>query len=84
MSACVRVCVCTCVYVCVCVCLCVYRASRVRRRDTCRERLYPSLAARYLEKKTRRFLDFFREPPLPVSSGSPEVDPTIDQNMRSG
>ena len=24
--------------------------------------LFPSLAARYLEKKTRRFLDFFRAP----------------------
>jgi len=44
------------------------------------------LAARYLEKKTRRFFDVFRAPPappLPVSSGYPEVDPTMDQNRRS-
>jgi len=40
------------------------------------------VAARYLEKKTRRFFDCFRAPPLPVSPGSPEVDPTIDQNKR--
>jgi len=44
----------------------------------------PSLAARYLEKKTRRFLDFFAPPPRPVSPGSPEVDPMIDQNKRNG
>jgi len=40
----------------------------------------PSLTARYLEKTTRRYFDFFAPPPLPVSPGSPEVDPTIDQN----
>jgi len=43
----------------------------------------PSLAARYLEEKARRYFDFFRAPPLPVSPGSPEVDPMIDQNRRS-
>ena len=42
-----------------------------------------SLAARYLEKKLADF-DCFRAPPLPVSPGSPEVDPTIDQNKRAG
>jgi len=41
------------------------------------------LAARCLEKKTRRYFDFFRAPPLPVSPGSPEADPMIDQNRRS-
>ena len=41
-----------------------------------------SLAARFLEKKTRRFF-FVASPPLPVSPGSPEVDPMIDQNRRS-
>ena len=46
--------------------------------------LSPSSAARYLEKKTRRFLNFFRAPPLPVSPGSPEVDLMIDPNRRSG
>jgi len=44
----------------------------------------PSLAARYLEKKTRRCFDFFRAPFLPVSPVLPEVDPTIDKNKRSG
>jgi len=44
----------------------------------------PSLAARYLEKKTRQFLDCFRAPPLPVSPGSPEVNPMIDQTKRAG
>jgi len=39
------------------------------------------LAARYLEKKTRRCFDFFRAPPLPVSPGSPEIDPMIDQKQ---
>jgi len=29
------------------------------------------------------FLFFFAPPPLPVSPGSPEVDPMIDQNRRS-
>ena len=29
----------------------------------------PSLAARYLEKKTRRFFRFFSPPPVPVSPG---------------
>jgi len=43
-----------------------------------------SLAARYLEKKTRRLFDFFRDPPLPVSPGSPEVDPTMVKNKRPG
>ena len=44
-----------------------------------------SLAARYLEKKTRRFFYiFFAPPPLPVSPCSPEVDPMIDQHRRSG
>ena len=43
-----------------------------------------SLAARYLENKTRLFFYFFRAPPLPVSPGLPEVDPTIDQNKRPG
>jgi len=43
----------------------------------------PSLAARYLEKKTRRCLIFFASP-LPVSPGRPDVDPTMDQNRRSG
>ena len=36
------------------------------------------LAARYLEKKTRRI--FFASP-LPVSPGSPEVGPTIDKKQ---
>jgi len=43
-----------------------------------------SLTARYFEKKTRRFFDLFRAPPLPVSPGSSEVDPMMDQNRRSG
>jgi len=43
----------------------------------------PSLAARYLEKKTRLFFDFLR-PPVPVSPGLPEDDPTIDKNKRAG
>jgi len=43
--------------------------------------LLTSLAARCLEKKTRRFfLIFFSRSPLPVSPGSPEVVPMIDQN----
>jgi len=41
------------------------------------------LAARYLEKKARQFSDFCAPPPLPVSPGSPEVDPMIDQNRRT-
>jgi len=43
----------------------------------------PSLAARFLEKKTRIFL-FFSCPPVPVSPGLPEDDPTIDKNKRPG
>jgi len=43
-----------------------------------------SLAARYLEKTTRLFFFVFLRPPVPVSSGLPEDDPTIDQNKRSG
>jgi len=42
------------------------------------------LAARYLEKKTRLFFDFFHPPPVPVSPGLPEDDPTIDKNKRPG
>jgi len=30
------------------------------------------------------FLCFWRPPPLPVSPGSPEIDPMMDQNRRSG
>ena len=45
-----------------------------RKRKRKRERDQPSsmrasLAARYLEKKTRRFSDFLCAPPLPVSPG---------------
>jgi len=32
-------------------------------------------------KRTRRFFLFFRAPPLPVSPGSPEADPMIDQKQ---
>jgi len=44
----------------------------------------PSLAARYLEKKTRRFFDLFCAPPRSCFPGFTRVDPTIDQTKRSG
>jgi len=34
--------------------------------------------------KLADLLIFFAPPPLPVSPGFPEVDPTIDKNKRSG
>jgi len=42
------------------------------------------LAARYLEKKTRRFFDLFCAPPRFCFPGFTRVDPTIDQNKRPG
>jgi len=45
---------------------------------------YPSLAARYLEKKTRRFFVFVATPPRSCFPGFTRVDPTIDQNKRPG
>jgi len=45
-------------------------------------------ARRWLQDTSKRkladFLIVFVPPPLPVSPGSPEVDPTIDQNKRPG
>jgi len=51
-----------------------------------RQAAQPSLAARYLENKTRRFFDFFCTPPPPsCSPGLPEADSTIDKkNKRPG
>jgi len=43
-----------------------------------------ALAARYLEKKTRRFFDLFCAPPRSCFPGFTRVDPTIDQNKRPG
>jgi len=43
---------------------------------------------RWLQDTSKRILAdlfyFFRAPPLPVSPGSPEDDPTIDKNKRPG
>jgi len=42
---------------------------------------------RWLQDTSKRKLAdvlIFYAPPLPVSPGLPEVDPTIDQNKRSG
>ena len=39
---------------------------------------------RLQDASKRKLADFFFSLPLPVSSGWPEVDPTIDQNRRSG
>jgi len=47
----------------------------------------PSALRRWLQDTSKRKLaDFliFLRPPLPVSPGSPETDPMIDQNRRSG
>jgi len=46
------------------------------------------LRRRWLQDTSKRkladFLIVFVPPPLPVSPGSPEVDPTIDQNKHAG
>ena len=59
------------------------RASR-----TCTPLLPSKVRRRWLQDTSKRkladFLIFFAPPPLHVSPGSPEFDPMMDQNRRSG
>jgi len=64
-------------------------SSYVETRDgACSGELLPPRLRRWLQDTSKRkladILILFAPPPLPVSPGSPEVDPTMDQNKRPG
>jgi len=61
----------------------VTHLSRELKSTLCLRHFASSLAARYLEENSPIFDSFCAPPPLPVSPGSPEFDPMIDQNRCS-
>jgi len=75
------VCVCRCrgccsLSVCVCVCDLLICLTRVTT--------WPVVGCKIPRKENSPIFDFFSRPRLPVSPGSPELDPMIDQTKRPG
>ena len=65
-----------CVYVCVYTYICIYLHTYIY--------IYIHVLGCEIPRKENSPIFFLHPPPLPVSPGSPEVDPTIDKNKRPG